>query len=46
MEYRAKERIHNRGLVNGWEALKEMFNVHSHQGNGNQNAPEIPSYTD
>jgi hypothetical protein len=25
------------------EALKEIFNILSHQGNANQNDPEIPS---
>jgi hypothetical protein len=42
MGYRAKQRIHNRGISNGREALKEMFQVLSHQGNANQNNPEIP----
>jgi hypothetical protein len=27
------------------EAPKEMFNIFSHQGNANQNNPEIPSQT-
>lgn len=30
----------------GWEALKEMFNILSHQGNANQIDTEIPAYTD
>jgi hypothetical protein len=38
-------RILNRGISNGWEALKEMFNILSHQGNANQNNFEIASYT-
>ena len=29
------------GNVNGWEASKEMFKSLSHQGNANQNNPEI-----
>ena len=33
MEYRAKQRIYNRGISNGWEALKITFKVTSHQGN-------------
>jgi hypothetical protein len=44
MGYRAKQRILNTGILNGREALKEMFNILSHQGNVNQNDPEIPSY--
>jgi hypothetical protein len=42
MGYSAKQRILNRGNSNGREAFKEMFNFLSHQGNGNQNDPEIP----
>jgi hypothetical protein len=38
--------ILNRGISNGWEALKEMFKVLGHQGNANQNNSEVPSYTD
>ena len=45
MGYRAKQRIHNRGILNGREALKEMLKVLSDQGNANQNSPEIPPYT-
>ena len=30
MRYRAKQRIHNRRILNGREALKEMFQVLSH----------------
>ena len=45
MGYRAKQRILNRGFLNGREALKDMFKVLSYQGNVNQNNPEIPSYT-
>jgi hypothetical protein len=42
--HRAKQRIHNKGISNNQEALKEIFKVLSHQGNANQN-PEIPPYT-
>ena len=45
MEYRAKQRIHNRRILNGQETLKEMFSVLSHHGNANQADDEIPSYT-
>jgi hypothetical protein len=27
------------------EGLKEMFNIFNHQGNTNQNNPEIPPHT-
>jgi hypothetical protein len=43
--YRAKQRILNRGINNGSEALKEIFNILSHKGNANQNNPEIPPFT-
>jgi hypothetical protein len=40
MEYRFKQ--NKRGISNGgWEALKEKFNILSHQGNANQNNFEI-----
>jgi len=42
---RTKQRIHNRGIANGREALKEMFKVLSDLRNANQNGPEIPPYT-
>jgi hypothetical protein len=45
MGYRAKQRIHNRRILNGREALKEMFKILNHQGNANQNDPEITPYT-
>jgi hypothetical protein len=38
-------RILNRGISNGPEALKEMFNILSQQGNENQNDSEIALYT-
>ena len=36
MGYRAKQQILNRGISNGQEAPKEMFNLLSDQGNANQ----------
>jgi hypothetical protein len=45
MGCRAKQRILNRGILNGLEALKEMFKILSHQGNANENYPEILPYT-
>ena len=44
MGYRAKKRILNWGVTNGWEAPKETFNILSHQGNTNQNNSEIPPH--
>jgi hypothetical protein len=44
MRNRSKQRIHNKGISNGWEAPKEMFKVLSDQGNANQNNPEIPPH--
>jgi hypothetical protein len=37
-------RIINTGNLNGWETLKETFNILSHQGTTDQNYLEIPSY--
>ena len=45
MGHKTKQRILNRGISNGREALKEMFKVLSHQRNANQNICEISSYT-
>jgi hypothetical protein len=45
MGYRAKQRILNWGISNGWEALEEMLEVLNHQENANQNNWDIPSYT-
>jgi hypothetical protein len=45
MGYRTKQRILNWGISNGREAPKEMFNILSHQGNANQNNPEILPHT-
>ena len=44
MGYIAKQRMLNKGILNGREALKEMFNILSHQGNANQNNAKIPPY--
>jgi hypothetical protein len=44
MGCRAKQRILNREILNGQETLKEMFITLCHQGNANQNNPEIPPY--
>jgi hypothetical protein len=41
MGYRAKQRILNREISNGQETSNEMFNILCHQGNTNQNNPEI-----
>jgi hypothetical protein len=45
MEYRPEERILNRKISNGQEALKDLFKVLSHQGTVNQSDPKIPCYT-
>jgi hypothetical protein len=45
MCYRIKPRIHNRGISNDLETLKEMFKVLSDLRNANQNNPEIPPHT-
>ena len=45
MEYRAKQRIQNRRILYGREALKEVLRVLSYQENANQKDPEIPPYT-
>jgi hypothetical protein len=42
MGCRAKQRIFNRGILNGWEAFKDMFNILHNQGKANQNDPAIP----
>jgi hypothetical protein len=44
MGYRAKKRILKWGISNGWEALKEIFHILSHQRNVNQKFPEIPPH--
>jgi hypothetical protein len=45
MDCRAKQRILTRRILNGREEPKEMYKFLSHQGNENQNDPEIPSHT-
>jgi hypothetical protein len=45
MGYRVKQRSLRWGISNANEAPKEMFNIFSHQGNANQNNPEILSHT-
>jgi hypothetical protein len=45
MGYRTKQRIHNRRISSGSEALTEMFKALSHQGNANINDPEISPCT-
>jgi hypothetical protein len=35
MEFRDQQRILNKGILNGQEALKGMFNIVSHQENAN-----------
>lgn len=45
MGYRAIQRILNNELINGWESLRQMFDVLSHHTNGHQNDSEILSYT-
>jgi hypothetical protein len=45
MWYRAKEKILNWGISNDQETSKEVFNILSHQGNINQDDPEIPLHT-
>ena len=41
MEHRVKQRIHNRGISYGKEPSKEIFEIHSHLENANQNDSEI-----
>jgi hypothetical protein len=45
MEHRTKQKTFNKGILNGGEALKKMFNILSYQENENQNDPKIPHYT-
>jgi hypothetical protein len=45
MGCRARQRIFNREVSNDQEALEEMFNILTHQGNASQNDSEIPFYT-
>ena len=43
--YRAKQKVLNQRISNGWEASKEVLDILSHQGNANQNNFEIPPHT-
>jgi hypothetical protein len=45
MGYITKLRIHNRGILNGWEAPKKVLKVLHDQRKANQNDPEILPYT-
>jgi hypothetical protein len=45
MGYRATQKIHNRGIMNCQEALKEICKVLSEQGNSNYSDSEILPYT-
>ena len=45
MWLKAKQRFLTRRIPNGREAPEKMFNILNHQGNANQNNPEIPSHT-
>jgi hypothetical protein len=42
---RTKQKILNREISNNQEALKEMINILSQQGNENQKGPEIPPHS-
>jgi hypothetical protein len=42
MGHRTIQRIINRGISNGLEALEEVQSIICHQRNANQNDPEIP----
>jgi hypothetical protein len=41
MGFRGNQSFLNRGISKGREALKEMVNILSDQGNANQNDPEV-----
>jgi hypothetical protein len=45
MGYTDKQRIRGRGNSNDLEAINEMFNIPSHQGNANQSDSEVLFYT-
>jgi hypothetical protein len=45
MGYRSKQRILHHGIFNSQEALKEIFTMFSHKGNGNQKNSQIPIST-
>jgi hypothetical protein len=42
--YRAKQRIHNSGIFNISEAIKEIFIILIHRGNTNQMIPDFILY--
>lgn len=44
MGYKSKQKMIKNGNTNGKKALKELFNISSHQGNANKNCFEITSY--
>jgi hypothetical protein len=41
MGLRTEQRFLSRGIPNGREAPEKMFKILNHQGNANQNNPEI-----
>ena len=45
MGYRSKQNVLSWGISNGWETSEEVLHILSHQGNANQNNPEIPPHT-
>ena len=45
MGYRAKQNVFSWGTPNGREISEEVLDILSHQGNANQNNPEIPPHT-
>ena len=45
MGLRTEQRFLTRGIPNGREAPEKMFNILNHQGNANQNNPEILPHT-
>ena len=45
MGLRAKQIILIWGIPNGWEPPEKMFSILNHQGNANQNNPEIPLHS-
>ena len=44
MGLRTEQRFLTRGIPNGREAHEKMFNILNHQGNENQNNPELPPH--
>ena len=45
MGLRTEQRFLTQGIPNGREAPEKLFNILNHQGNANQNNPEIPPHT-